>query len=132
MKKTTTQKKGISAGTVAAIGAGVAAVGAISYYFFGPHGKKHRQQFKGWMIKMKGEIIEKIEKASDVTEETYHKIIDTIAAAYIKSGRASEEQVQMYAGELKKQWKNIAAAAKKHSKKSIATAKKKVAKKKSA
>ncbi|HSE56606.1 MAG TPA: hypothetical protein VLB02_00780 [Candidatus Paceibacterota bacterium] len=124
MKKTT-QKKGVSAGTVAAIGAGVAAVGAISYYFFGPHGKKHRKQFTGWMIRMKGEVIEKIEKVSEVTEQVYHKIIDSVAAAYVKSGRASEAQVRMYADELKKQWKNIAGSAKKHAKKGKPTAKKK-------
>lgn len=41
-----TNGKGVSAGKVAAIGAGVAAVGAGAYYFLGPKGKKHRNDAK--------------------------------------------------------------------------------------
>ncbi len=128
MEKTKPKKK-ISTGAVVAIGAGVAALGAVSYYFFGPHGKRHRKTFKGWMIKMKGEIIEKLENASEVTEAAYHGIIDSIANAYIRSGKGTEADVKRYADELKRQWKRIAAGAKKTKTVRPASTKKRTAKK---
>ncbi len=65
MKKVS-PKKSVSTGTVLALSASALALAAGAYYFFGPEGKKNRGAFKGWMIKMKGEIIEKMEQAKDV------------------------------------------------------------------
>ncbi len=117
MKKTQT-KKGVSAGKIVAIGAGVAAAAALSYYFFGPEGKKNQKKLKGWMVKMKGEVLEKIESAQDMTENAYHTIVDTVASQYAKNDTVAE--VKAFADNLKKQWKGIA---------KTATAKKGVAKK---
>jgi hypothetical protein len=103
MKKET----GLSAGKKMVIGAGVAALSAATYYFFGPEGKKHQKNFKGWMIKMKADIVEKIEEAEEVSEAVYHKIIDEVAAAYVKTGKVSKEEITLYADVLKKQWKHI-------------------------
>lgn len=114
-------KKGVSAGKVAAIGAGVAALAAASYYFFGPEGQKNRKSVKGWMIKMKGEIVDKMEDAQEVTEAVYHKIVDTVAANYLKGGKVASGEVALFADVLKRQWKGIT--------KSTGGAKKKVAKK---
>ena len=119
-----TKDESMSAGKVAAVGAGVVALAAASYYFFGPEGKKNRNSLKGWMIKMKGDIIEKIEGAGDLTEDLYNKIVDTVAAKYVKAGKVSEMELRMFADMLKSQWKGIAKA---HSK-STGTAVKKVAK----
>ena len=118
----------MSAGSVAAVGAGVVALAAASYYFFGPEGKKNRNSLKGWMIKMKGEIIEKMEDAGDLTEEVYNKIVDTVAAKYVKAGKISEIELRMFSDMLKTQWKGIT---KTHAKSTgvKASAKKAVAKK---
>jgi hypothetical protein len=109
MKKQTSS----AAGKILALGASVAALGAATYYFFGAEGKKHQKNFKGWMIKMKADIIEKIEDAEEVTETLYHKIIDEVAVAYEKTGKVSKEEATLYADILKKQWKNIVASTKK-------------------
>jgi hypothetical protein len=101
------KNEGTSAGTVAAVGAGVIALAAASYFFFGPEGKKNRHNLKGWMVKMKGEVIEKMEDAKDMTEETYEKIVDTIAAKYAKAGKISEQEIRLFAALLKQQWKGI-------------------------
>jgi hypothetical protein len=103
------QKKdeGTSVGTVAAVGAGVIAVAAASYFFFGPEGKKNRHSLQGWMIKMKGEIIEKMEGAEEMTEAAYEKMVDTVAAKYAKAGKVSEDEIRIFAAMLKQQWKGI-------------------------
>lgn len=113
MKK---ENKKINTGTVAAIGAGVAALAAASYYLFGPEGKIHRKHAKGWMIKMKGEIIEKIEDAKEITEPIYHNIIDSVIAGYLASGKIGKEELEDAKMRLKKQWKHIAKSSKSNSK----------------
>lgn len=96
-------KKGMSAGKVMAIGAGVAALAAASYYFFGPEGQKHRKTAKGWMLKMKAEVIEKMENAKEMTQSAYDTIVDSVAKKYVKN-----PEVAMMVDMLKKQWKGIA------------------------
>lgn len=126
--KNNNKKEGVSAGKVMAIGAGVAALAAASYYFFGPEGKKNQKKMKGWMIKMKGEVIEKMENAKEVTEAAYHQIIDTVAQKYLKG--VTGEEARMYVDVLKKQWKGIAASfapKKKVVKKAVKSAVKKAA-----
>ncbi len=107
MAKQTNKNEGTSAGTVAAVGAGVIALAAASYFFFGPEGKKNRHNLKGWMVKMKGEVIEKMEDAKDMSEAAYEKIVDAIAAKYAKAGKVSEAEIRLFAGLLKQQWKGI-------------------------
>lgn len=118
----------MSAGKVAAIGAGVAALAAASYYFFGPEGQKHRKTAKGWMLKMKAEIVEKMENAKEMTQSTYDTIVDTVAKKYQKN-----PEIGMMVDMLKKQWRGISKSttgAKKTVKKAVKkSAPKKVAKK---
>ncbi len=106
MKKNTTTSSRMSAGKVVAIGAGVAALAAATYYFFGPEGKKNQKKVKGWMIKMKGEIIDKMEDAKEMSETVYHQIVDTIAKKYQTNMKANPE-LAMYVDMLKKQWRGI-------------------------
>jgi hypothetical protein len=108
--KNTKKDEGSSAGTVVAVGAGVVALAAASYFFFGPEGKKNRNSLTGWMIKMKGEIIEKMEDAKDMSEAAYEKIVDAVAAKYAKAGKVSEAEIRMFAALLKQQWKGIVKA----------------------
>jgi len=106
------KENGLSVEKKVVIGAAVAALGAATYYFFGPEGKKHQKNFKSWMIKMKADIVEKIEEAEEVTEALYAKIVDEVAGAYTKAGKVSKEEVAVYADVLKKQWKHIVKTAK--------------------
>jgi len=122
------KKNGLGTGGKIAIGATVAALGAATYYFFGPEGKKHQKNFKSWMIKMKADIVEKIESAEEVTEELYHKIVEDVAAVYTKAGKVSKEEIAEYADVLKKQWKHISKATKTPVKKAVKKAAKKVVK----
>lgn len=134
MKKTNNKKQDGVVGKVVAIGAGIAALGAASYYFFGPKGKAHRDQLKGWMLKMKAEIVEKLEESKEVTEEAYMKIIDVVSAKYAKLGKIDGQELSSYVAKLKKGWKEISGqkkkVAKKAVKKAVKTAVKKAALKK--
>lgn len=105
-------KKTFSTTKLIALGTSAIALAAGTYYFFGPEGKIHRKKAGGWMIKMKGEIIEKIEQAEEITEQAYHSIVDAVLATYITAGKIDPADLKAYAEGLKKQWKNIVKTAK--------------------
>lgn len=106
-----TQKKAQNAtpnvGVIVGIAAGVAAVSAAGYFLFGPAGKHNRKVIKGWTVKMKGEVLEKIEKLKDITPEMYDAIIDDVASKYAKVKHINQEEVKMMTADLKKYWKVI-------------------------
>ena len=146
MKKQTTKKAGSKTAQATAISAGIAGLAATAYFFLGPDGKKNQKAVKSWAIKMKGDVVEKLENAREVGEPVYHQIIDTVAAKYEKGKTTAPAEVQALAKDLKKHWKTISAAivvkkpkakttAKKATKKTVAkkpvrpVAKKKVTKK---
>lgn len=101
-------KKTIATSTIVALGAGAVALAASTYYFFGPEGKIHRKKAVGWMVKMKGEIIEKLEQSEEVSEQVYHGIVDSVLASYIRAGKVAPEELRVFADTLKAQWKHIA------------------------
>ena len=123
------KKGGMSAGKVAVIGASVAALAAASYYFFGPEGKKNQKKMKGWMIKIKGEIVDKMEDAQDMTESAYHAIVDAVSSAYQKNSKVAASDVADYVAILKKQWRGISGSLKKPAKKKVVSKATKVVKK---
>lgn len=92
---------------VAVIGASLAGLAASAYFLFGPKGKKHRQQAKAWAIKMKGEVVGKLEAAREITEPVYLEIIDTVAREYKKGKKASQPEIDALAADLKKHWNSM-------------------------
>jgi len=111
MEKKTT-KKGSNIAAVTFIGASLAGIAATAYFFFGPKGKKNQKHAKAWAIKMKGDVVEKLEVARDITEPVYHEIIDAVAKEYEKGKKANHEEISLLAKDLKKHWKTISKSAK--------------------
>ena len=103
MVKKTVKKS--SVGKVVAIGAGVAVLSVAAYMLFGPNGKKNQKALKGWAIKMKGEIIEKLEAVKDVTAPVYEKIVSEVAAKYAKLKNIDPKDLESEVATLKKHWK---------------------------
>ena len=99
-------KKGLSTGEVLGIGAGVAAASIAAYVLLGPNAKKNRKAIKGWAVKMKGEIIEKLEKAKDITEPVYHEIVDSVKEKYAKIKNIDQKDIDEVTNEIKKHWKS--------------------------
>ncbi len=87
-----------------ALGAGLAGLAATSYFFFGPQGKANQKHAKAWAIKMKGDVIGKLEKAKAVSQPVYHKIIDTVASKHAKGKTVNAQDVKALAQDLKKHW----------------------------
>jgi len=100
-------KKGLSTGEVVGIGATVAALGAAAYIMFGPEGKKNKKAIKGWVVKMKGEIIDKLEDAKEITEPVYHQIIDSVSAKYAKVKKIDPKDLEIAVADVKKHWKTM-------------------------
>ena len=134
VKKTTSKKNNNFVTKVAAIGTGVAAIGAATYYLFGPNGKKHQKTAKGWATSMKAEVLAQFKKTKGETEGSYHKIVDEIAKSYAKNGKAEVAKITKHAQDLKKQWLHVQKKAKSSvktiAKKTVKTVKKATSKKK--
>ena len=122
------QKKGISTGSKVAIGAGLAALAAAAagtYFLFGTKkGAKARKQIKGWTLKAKGEVLEKMEALQDINEKTYHKIIDEVKAGYKKVKNIDAKDLEVFGKEMKAHWKGIKAEIEKKAKGKAKVAKK--------
>ena len=97
---------------MAAVGAGIAALAAGVYFFFGPDGKKHQKKMRGWMVSMKGEVLQKLEEAKDISEPIYSDIVDSVAKAHAVAGKIPKAEIMALAMDLKKQWRTISRGAK--------------------
>ena len=125
--KNTTPKT--TAGEKLAIGTGitgllVAATLGANFLFNTKKGKQSLKHIKSWAFKMKGEILEKLEKAKEMSEEKYQTLVDELGEKYKKAKGMTLEEVTEATQELKSQWKKIHAEIKKTMKEADAKSKK--------
>ncbi len=123
-KRRSTKKKN----SKAKIGLAALAVTAVAgaYLFMSKEGTKNRKKVKGWMLKAKGEVLEKVEKLEgykEVDEDKYMAVVDTVMKKYKNLKSVNSKEAITLARDLKAQWHEIAKDAKKKTKK--ATTKKK-------
>jgi len=110
-KKKTTKKSGGSGLGIAAL---AAATAAGVYFLYGSKGAaNNRKKVKGWMLKARGEVVEKMEKCKDVNKKDYEAIVDTVAKKYKKLKTVNTKEMSDLARELKGQWKDISKETKK-------------------
>lgn len=102
----------VSTGEVVGAVAGIAALTAAAYVLFGPDAKKNRKAIHGWAVKMKGEIIEKFEKAKELTEPTYHRIVDEVSAKYAKAKNVDQAELAAMIADIRRHWKRMTKGAK--------------------
>jgi len=89
-------------------GIGIAALAAIGTYFLtGKRGAKNREAIKGWTLKMKGEVLEKVEKVKKLDKDDYEKIVDDVAERYGKLEKVSAAELKRLTAEMKKAWDHI-------------------------
>lgn len=115
MKKNTSaksSKKGASSTSTsgaATILGGLAVAAAIGGYFI--YNNKNTQtkikKVKGWALKAKGEVLEKVEKLREVNETSYHGIVDGVLSRYQKLSNIDASEIIQISKELKSHWKSI-------------------------
>lgn len=101
---------GTSAGAIIAGIAGITAAAVGAYYLYGSkEADKNRAKVKGWMLKAKGEVLEELERAQDVTESAYHSAVDAVAKKYQELKTVDAEELAAFVGEMKGHWEGIKA-----------------------
>ena len=89
-------------------GVGMAAIAAAGAYFlYGKQGAKKRGIIAGWALKMKGEVLENMEKLKAIDRETYHGLVDQTAMRYGRVKRVSAAELKHVTEELKGAWTHI-------------------------
>jgi len=96
--KSTTKKNTEIAG---AVGIGLAALAAGALFLYGKGGAKRRQAVKGWMLKAKGEVLEKLETLEDFSQASYNRIVDEVAGHYKKLKNIESSEIVEMVTELK-------------------------------
>ncbi len=90
---------------------GVAAIAGAAFGAYLLYGSKDAQKkkalIKGWMLKMKGEVLEKIEDAKEVTEDGYNRIVDEVAVKYKALKNMDTEEFKEVVDEVKGHFKSI-------------------------
>lgn len=101
------QKKESGVAIAVSIGA-LAALSAGAYFLYGTkEGAKKRVKIKGWMLKAKGEVLEKMEVLKEVNEETYNNVLTTVMKKYEGLKSIDQTEVALLMADLKKYWGNI-------------------------
>jgi len=106
--KKTVKKEGVSK-TKVGLGVGLlAATAAGAYFLFGTEkGKKAQAKARGWSVKAKGEVMDKLEDMKEVTEEGYYKTVENVLGKYKKLKKIENTEVDALVKDLKKHWKAI-------------------------
>ena len=102
------KSSGTSAGAIIAGIAGVTAAAVGAYYLCGSKdAAKNRAKVKGWMLKAKGEVLEELERAQEVTESAYHSAIDAVAQKYQALKSVDADELAAFVAEMKGHWEGI-------------------------
>lgn len=103
------QKAAVGAGVAAAVAA--AALGA--YFLYGKDGDKNRKKVKGWMLKAKGEVLERLESMEMVSEESFKQVLDKVLANYRGARNVTSADLLALAADVRKHWNALKPAFKK-------------------
>ncbi len=109
-KNTSNKESGHAGLKAAGIIGGLAAATAAGIYFLN-HNKgaqKKMKNIRGWVIKAKGEVLEKVERLKEVNEDLYNRAVDAVMSRYKKISTVDGTELAAVTAELKSHWKNIA------------------------
>lgn len=90
------------------IGLGVAAAAAAGAYFlYGKQGARARRKVKGWMLRAKGEVLDRMESMKDISQPAYNAVVDEVVKRYRGLKNIEPGEVMAMAQELKSHWNSI-------------------------
>jgi len=75
------------------IGAIASAIAGAYYMYGSPDGVAKRKQLAAWSVKMKGEVLEGIEKLKTVSEPAYKDLVKKVSAKYAKVDKGELKKV---------------------------------------
>jgi hypothetical protein len=102
------QKNTSGTGKKVAVGIAMVAAAAGAYFLYGTEaGKKTSKKIKGWALKAKGEVLEKLENLKEVSQEKYDSIVEAVSSKYQKVKNVDQAELATMIKELKGHWKNI-------------------------
>lgn len=104
-------KNELSTGAKAGIGIGLtaAALAAAGAYFLvgSKNAAQNRKKVKGWTLKAKGEVLEALEKAQEITAEEYSELVNTATKAYGTVKQASKGEIKDFKNEMLEHWNKL-------------------------
>jgi hypothetical protein len=113
VKKNTPAKKESNTAK-ALVGTGIVAALAGAYFLYGSKdAAKNRKKIKGWTLKAKGEILEKLEKVEHASQAQYETTVDAVLGKYKALKNVDLSEVEALEKDLKKHWKAFQAELKK-------------------
>lgn len=92
---------------LAFLGALVAAAAGAYYVASNKGAKKQVKKIKGWALKVKGDVLSKLEQMKDVDEDLYHKVVDAVMSKYKNIKSIDTTELASVSKELKSHWGNI-------------------------
>ena len=86
----------------------LAAAAAGAYYLYGSDkSAKNRKQVKSWMLKMKADVMDRIEKVKDLSKQAYESTIDEVSKKYSQVKSVDQKELMQLAKRMKSHWKEI-------------------------
>lgn len=86
-------------------GVGLAAAAAVAgYWLYEKRHKTSSHPVRGWMLKMKGDVLEKLEEVRDLNRDTYQHVVDQVAFHYRNAKKAGGEELDALVRDLKDDW----------------------------
>jgi len=82
-----------------------AAAGAV--YLYGKNKKRAQRQLRGWVLKVKGEVMDKIASVETLTRSQYNDFVDTAIAEYADKKHIAKPEVEELRSQLKSRWQDI-------------------------
>lgn len=84
----------------------VAAAGA--YFLYGTKaGAAQRKKIRGWTLKAKGEVLERLEQLREINETAYQDIVDKVTSRYQTMKNIDSQELQAFVQDLKSSWQHI-------------------------
>lgn len=134
MAKKTSNSKKTSTKSYLTWGAGIGALAAGAagaYFLYGTkEGAKRRKKIKSWAVRMKGDVMKKLENLKEVNEEIYNKVIEEVGEQYKKVKSIDPQEVADLVDEMKRYWKHVKKDLQTPAKKKTSTKKKATSSKK--
>ena len=88
--------------------AGALAAGALAgYLFYGSSGAKNRKKLRGWMLRAKADVLDRVERTRGITQDTYEELVNTVMGKYKKMKRVNDDEAEALARELKRYWRTV-------------------------